>query len=196
MTTPRRHHERAYRTLLMLYPRPFRQEYGDALVHFFRDDIRCRGAARGWRRALSDLLFSVPIQHVEVTLMQRSALRTTSMLGLPVLAAFAAMAFGRLVILTVPLFLLVSVVMYLSSRRSYNEAVAGVSGGWWRVLAAGVVVLVGMGVVATYGPDMPWFPWYLAVLLYLIGWGLIATGVVLGLVRVWRTVRRRPAPSV
>lgn len=193
MSGSRSRHERGYGALLLLYPRAFRRDYGEALIQFFRDDVQARGAARAWGRALADLFVSVPVQHVEVTLMERSPARTVGMLGLPVLAGFAALAFGHFVILTVPLALGASVVMYVSSRRVYNEAVAGVASHWWKVLAAGVAVLLTMGVAATYGPDMDWFPWYLAVLTYLIGWGLIIAGAVLGTVHLWRAARRRPA---
>ncbi len=186
-------HERGYRALIGLYPREFRRSYGDALVQFFRDDVRERGAARGWGRALTDLLVSIPVQQVEVTLMQRSRLRTVAMLALPVLAAFAAIGFGRFVVLLVPLALAGAVAMYLSSRRAYNEAVVGVAGSWWRVMLAGALVLVGMGVAAEYGPDLDWFPWYLAVMTYLTGWGLIVAGAMLGLLRLWRTLRPRHA---
>ena len=187
--------ERVYRRLVRLFPRPFRHEYGDALAQFFRDDVRERGRARGWGRALSDLIVSVPVQHVEVTVRQRTPVRTLAMLAVPVLAGLAAVGLGRFVVLVVPIAFGVSVAMYLSSMRSYNEAVSGASAAWWRVLGAGVLLLAGMGARATYGPDMDWFPWPLAVLLYLVGWALIISGALLGLVHLYRSLRRRPAAT-
>lgn len=195
MNGPLSRHERGYRALLVLYPTEFRREYGDALTQFFGDDVRERGAARGWGRALSDLVVSVPVQHVEVTLMRRTPMRTLGMLGLPVLAAFAAIGFGHFVVLLVPLALGASVVMYLSSRRAYNEAVVGAASAWWRVLLAGVLVQAGIGVADDYGPDLEWWPWYLTIFIWLVGWALLAVGTGLGLLRLWRTLRPRPAPS-
>jgi len=60
-TVPRTHSERVYRALLRLYPRDFRDEFGDAMVEFFRD--RVAGMRRDphlsaldlWRMVLVDL---------------------------------------------------------------------------------------------------------------------------------------------
>lgn len=185
-------HERSYRLLVRFYPGRFRREFGDALVQFFRDDVRTRGATRAWRRALSDLVVSIPVQHVEVAVMHRSS-RTLAMLGLPLIAAAAAMAFGRLVVLTVPLALAFAVGAYLSSRRAYNEKVSDVSARWWRVLGTGVLILAGVLAAGSYGPDFEWFPWFVVVFTWLVGWGFIIVGALLGIVRLGRSLRARPA---
>lgn len=196
MSEPTTLDERVYGALVRLFPRPFGDEHGDALAQFFRDDVRERGRGRGWGRALSDLLVSVPVRHVEVTVSgvrQRTRVRTLWMLGAPVVAGLVAVSLGRFVVLIVPIAFGVSVATYLSSMRSYDEAVAGASGGWWRALGAGVLLLAGMGVRATYGPGMDWFPWPLAVLLYVVACGLVVSGALLGLLHLYRARRRRPA---
>ena len=61
-TTPRTPGERIYRALLRVYPREFRDEFGDAMVEFFRDrSTAARGAGalaalHLWSRVALDLL--------------------------------------------------------------------------------------------------------------------------------------------
>lgn len=66
-TTPRTRGEWIYRTLLRVYPREFRAEFGDAMVEFFRDrNAAARNAGAGsrlrlwWRVALDLLHNAVP----------------------------------------------------------------------------------------------------------------------------------------
>ena len=59
--------ERVYRALLVAYPREFRGEYGDLMVQFFRDRMRCDGrGVRGlivWMQLISDLAVSAFNEH-------------------------------------------------------------------------------------------------------------------------------------
>ena len=48
-TKPQSTDERIYRTLLHLYPRDLREEFGDAMVEFFRDRVARAGRQRGRR---------------------------------------------------------------------------------------------------------------------------------------------------
>jgi hypothetical protein len=191
-------HERSYRALVRLYPRGFRREYGDDIVQLFRDDLHERGALRGWGRALSDLILSVPIQHVEATVAQPSTSRAAQVglaaAGLAVLAVFAV---GRYVVVAVPLTAAIAAaaLLYWRSRLPYREAVTDASSWWWRVVVAGAALLAGIGLAANYGPDFDWFPWHLAAFLFVTAWALMITGVVLGLVRLTRHLRRQPASS-
>jgi putative ABC transport system permease protein len=60
-TTPRTASERVYRALLRVYPRDFRDEFGDAMVEFHRDRLAharregTLGVARVWARVLADV---------------------------------------------------------------------------------------------------------------------------------------------
>jgi hypothetical protein len=56
-------HERTYRALLVVYPRSFRQEYGEDMVQAFRDLLLYSsatdgGTARSWLRTVRDLVTS------------------------------------------------------------------------------------------------------------------------------------------
>jgi len=64
-------HERAYRRLLAVYPRPFRERYEEEMVTLFVDqlrDARESGSgsqtARLWLRSLGDVVSTAPSQHL------------------------------------------------------------------------------------------------------------------------------------
>jgi putative ABC transport system permease protein len=85
--------ERIYRWLLRLYPRDFREEYGEEMSLLFRS--RETNGPKLWLQVVGDLLFHAPKEHWS-TLKQdlRYALRT--LLGQPTFAAtvIAILALG------------------------------------------------------------------------------------------------------
>jgi len=58
-------HERAYRSLVLLYPKGFRSHYRDDLVQHFADLIGRDGARRAWTRTSVDLAVTVPRYRLE-----------------------------------------------------------------------------------------------------------------------------------
>jgi hypothetical protein len=58
---------RLYALLLYLYPKPFRREYGEAMLQLFNDQRRSASGPGGhamlWLKTLRDLLVSVPAAH-------------------------------------------------------------------------------------------------------------------------------------
>ena len=74
-TTPDRslaRHQRVYRTLLLAYPRAFRQVYGADMVQVFGDRLRDgrsrsgrRASIRVWLHTLLDLFATAPIERME-----------------------------------------------------------------------------------------------------------------------------------
>ncbi|HSA55038.1 MAG TPA: ABC transporter permease [Gemmatimonadaceae bacterium] len=71
-TKARDAHERVYRLLLRLHARSFRDEFGDAMVEFFRDRLAAarttggqRALLRLWGRSLGDLLRHAPASRLE-----------------------------------------------------------------------------------------------------------------------------------
>ena len=52
--------ETFYRTLLLLYPKPFRVRFGAEMIRFYRDCYPATGAAMLWGEALKDLFVSAP----------------------------------------------------------------------------------------------------------------------------------------
>jgi predicted permease len=74
--TPVKWSERVYRRLLRLYPRDFRDEYGDEMSLLFRERER-DGHIRLWLQVLGDLIFHAPKEHWSVLKQDvRYALRT------------------------------------------------------------------------------------------------------------------------
>lgn len=75
-----------YRTLLMLYPRDFRDRYTDNLVQTFTDLSGELGARRAWRRVTLDLVVTVPRYRLE-TLMEEERSSTILTVAITVMAA-------------------------------------------------------------------------------------------------------------
>lgn len=61
---------RAYRSLLMLYPRDFRDRYSDDLVQTLTDLSAELGPRRAWRRVTLDLVVTVPRYRMETLMKQ------------------------------------------------------------------------------------------------------------------------------
>lgn len=100
--------ERAYRALLMLYPRAFRREYGGQMLQLFRDvcrdAVRQGGASalmRWWGTALFDLLQTVVAEHRKVwvkmgSITRQSFIQWSGRSFIIAGAFFIAGAFGQL----------------------------------------------------------------------------------------------------
>jgi hypothetical protein len=73
-----------YRSLLRLYPRDFRTDYGDDLVQHFADLVTDRGTRAAWTRTTNDLIITVPRYRLE-SIMSEKASTTTSYLTIGVL---------------------------------------------------------------------------------------------------------------
>jgi len=85
MTAPASH-ERVYRALLRLYPKPFRTRFGDELVQLSGDllrEARERRGGRGdvtatWLRLLLDVALTAPAEHLEQRRVAHSLSRPAS----------------------------------------------------------------------------------------------------------------------
>lgn len=82
-------HRALYRTLLALYPRRFRREYGEAMAQVFADRVRDVGT-RAWLRTVPDLLRTVPNQRIEA-LMQTGSRAPVLILALIFVGAIVTM---------------------------------------------------------------------------------------------------------
>ena len=76
----------AYRHTIRLYPRSFRDEFGDDLVQLFEDQLADEPAVRVVTRTVLDLALSVPHRHLE------SDMRMTRTTVLPLLFFVAALS--------------------------------------------------------------------------------------------------------
>ncbi len=77
---------RAYRGLLVLYPRDFRDRYGDDLVQTLADLTRDLGPRSAWRRVALDLIVTAPRYRME-TLMEEERTSNAMTVGITVMAA-------------------------------------------------------------------------------------------------------------
>ena len=87
--------ERAFRVLMRLYPRSFRDQFGDDMIEFFRarrDEQRHRHGVRGltrlWAHLVVDIAVNAPLQHARaITALRAIAMRPTSAGDVPWAAA-------------------------------------------------------------------------------------------------------------
>lgn len=140
-------HRRVFRTLLLVYPRAFRQLYGADMVQVFGDRLaetrRRRKRTSGlWIRTFIDLVKTAPVQRLEVPMSREAAyvvmfvlalvtLVTGMALGLPVPVALIALA----VLVSTGIVLLATGAF--GKERARNAAPGGRVGlgQWWLVPA-------------------------------------------------------------
>ena len=70
--------ERLYSLLLQLYPRAFRERYGEEMARVFRDRLRDEPSARLWIDVLSDAAMSIPRQYLVQAPSDISTVRRTA----------------------------------------------------------------------------------------------------------------------
>lgn len=113
-------HVRVYRMLIVLYPRPFRNEYASDLVQAFTDLARQRGVVSTWARTCIDLAVTIPRYHMELLMHRPASSSTLTAVAFVVgLAGFAGLALGPVVAL--PL-LAGAAVLVLSQRTALAQS--------------------------------------------------------------------------
>ena len=185
---------RVYGALLWLYPRQFREEYRDDMVLLVRDQCREESPWRVLIRSAVDLAITIPRQHLEAH-MRRTP---TSIVPLGYLALSLAgiglMIVGgsslAAVVIGFAVAVLAATLAVVAWRRSAPASEpATVTASWWKFVIAGPVlfalVILGSGI----GIDA----WFLGILAVLSGVVSMATGVVLGVVRLGHRIRSNPA---
>src|SRR2546421_1351272 len=97
---------RAYRFLLLTYPRTFRAEYGPHMIQVFRDSYRTElrtheaaGVFRLWLRTLPDLVQSAAKEHLETerSIMKNLRRELIAVIGCLAIIVFAfwLLSYGR-----------------------------------------------------------------------------------------------------
>jgi hypothetical protein len=184
---------RAYGAATRLYPRRFRDAYGDDMVSLFRDQCRDEPAWRVVARAAVDLAITVPTQHLEAT-MRRSPNPLVPLIYLAVALAGLLLAVvggsnATTAIVGLAITLGAGTIGVIAWRRATPVHEPSLTGHWWQFLLAGpclvaiVIVAAGLGVEA----------WSLGVATVLAGFVVTAIGVALGLSHFYRhRIRRIP----
>lgn len=165
---------RGYRLLLRAYPRSFRDEYGDDMVALLAHQLRDENIARVVARTAVDLATTIPARHLEARMNRPS---TTVLV-----TTFVVVGAG-LAILGGPIGLAAAVVLFALAAVTWRRArpvVAVDDGRWWKLLLAGVALLVSFIVGTTIIGELPDGGWYVAMASLLTSLALIGAGVVLG----------------
>jgi hypothetical protein len=138
--------ERAYRALMLLYPRAFRRDYGDQMLQLYRDERRDRTTS--WARLTGDIVASAPVQYKETfrTMSTQGKLVTSALVLVVAIAAFLAV--GGAVFALVLLALLASILARLLRERNAQLS----NGYWWKLTVSGI----GVFAVATLFFGGPW----------------------------------------
>ena len=177
---------RAYRLLLHAYPRSFRREYGDDMVALLRHQLRDENVARVAARTAVDLAITVPARHLEIRMNRTST--TALVITFVTVGAALAVVGGPIGLVAAVALLALAVVTWRRGR----PVVATADGRWWKLLVAGVALLGTLIAVTTATGEVPSGWWEVTMAAGLISFGLIAAGLVLGLVAL---AGRRTAPT-
>jgi hypothetical protein len=110
-----------YRSLVRLYPRAFRHEYGEDLVAHYGDLVADRGAGAARARTALDLAITIPRYHLEHVMTEQ---HSTTVLGL-VIGLFAAGGLASLMTGVGPPSLIlfaVAIVLAVTQRSTLSRA--------------------------------------------------------------------------
>ncbi len=113
---------RAYRSLLVLYPRDFRDRYSDDLVQTLTDLSAELGPRRAWRRVTLDLVVTVPRYRMETLMKEEHSstvltVATTGMACAGIISLFIGLYLG---VLLVPLAAVVAITQRGRLARSMD----------------------------------------------------------------------------
>ena len=109
-----------YHTLVRVYPKAFRDAYGDDLVQHFDGLVTDRGIGAAWRRTALDLAVTVPRYRLETIMNERHSATTISVaVGLLAAAGVASVLVG---LYPGALLLVVAVVLAIGQRSAIAHA--------------------------------------------------------------------------
>lgn len=178
----------AYRHLVRLYPKAFRDEFADDLVALFEDQRADDGALRTWSRTARDLLVSIPTQHLEVIVRRpspRAVAAAVTVAGVAIL--LVGVVLGSVVS---PLLLAVGASVAVGGAVAWQQhrdvAAPTLADSWWKVLLAGPALLATTIVLHGVWPrsldldaDLAWLLTFSSVMLSI---ALVVCGAMLGAV--------------
>ncbi|MEY2403680.1 MAG: hypothetical protein QOD38_1231 [Acidimicrobiaceae bacterium] len=174
-----------YRHAMHLYPRGFREEYGDDLVVLLSEQLRDEPAWRVTARTVVDLALTVPTRHLEATMHRSMTPFVPPFFGALALSSLiVGLVVGRPIVLLACLAIagLAGGLGLAAHRRARPVAApATASAQWWKVLVSGVGLMAALIVVTTATGELPDNGWFVAMITGLTAIVLMSTGVVLGI---------------
>ncbi len=110
-----------YRSLVRLYPRDFRRQYGDDLVQHFADLVTDRGVGKAWTRTGLDLVVTIPRYRLERIMTEQQSATTlnvviTVLAGAGVLSVLTGFYAGAVL-------LVLAVVVGVAKRSTLARAI-------------------------------------------------------------------------
>jgi hypothetical protein len=182
---------RAYRALVALYPREFRDEYGADMVQLARDTCRDEPQWRVACRVLVDLAISIPTQHLEAHMHRSPSLLIpliyTAVSGAGIVLAFTTGTNAALLVVGLVVAAIAGTLAVVSLRRAAPVGGSVQTSHWWKFAIAGPVIIGGVIVAAALGVDA----WFVGMFFVFVALILTGVGLLLGLARL--TARRPPA---
>jgi hypothetical protein len=174
---------RIYGSLLVLYPRGFRDAYGPDMVQLFEDQCRDEPTWRVCARSFLDLAITVPAQHLEFH-MHLSPASVVSTIYLTIaFAGVAVAAVGGTNRMSLVMGLVIAVgagfVGILARRGAAPTGRGSVRARWWKFLVAGPVLIGAVILAAGLGVEA----WFLGIATVLMAIALFMTGLVLAVAR-------------
>ena len=169
-----------YGGLLRLYPRDFREEYGEDMQQLLTLQLRDEAAARVWLRTLLDVALTVPPLRLEAHMSARTSAPVVYGAATVASLTFAAVAGSAVGVSVVGLagVLLFGSLATLSWRRAKTLGDGShAAAHWWKYLGLGAVGLAACVVAANVGPEDG--PWLVFMGAFLTSIALIATGLIL-----------------
>lgn len=195
-----------YRALTALYPRSFRDDYGEDLAVLFSHQISDEPPLGVWTRTIRDLAVTVPAHHLEA---QMHRPPTPVLVGICSVTTATATALAVVLGTSAPslsiVFLMVALVagavgVWAWKAQQPVHDVASLDALWWKFLIAGISL-----VAATFaGMAIPWpdsidlgdNAYWLIVISMMTGFVLGAFGLVLGVAALIRHHHQgQPAPG-
>lgn len=176
-----------YGGLLRLYPRAFRDEYGEDMALLLRHQLRDESAARVWARTLLDLAITVPTLRLEAHMSARTSAPvayTAAAVASLVVAVVAGTSIGVSVV-GVGGVLLFGGLALISWRRAQTlGSVGGASA--WKLVAVGGGGLTGTVVLVNVNGELSSGWWAVFMVALLTSITLTAVGLALAITHVSR----------
>jgi len=148
---------RVYGTLVGLYPREFRDDYGADMVQLVRDQFSDEPAWRVCGRAAIDLAITIPTQQMEAR-MNRAPSHFVPLIYTAAAAAgalFAIVGGTNVTMLVIGACIAVAcgTMAGIAWRRSGPLHATTANNGWWKFVIAGPCIIAGVIVAAGLGVE-------------------------------------------
>jgi VanZ family protein len=157
--------ERFYKILLNLYPREFREQYGEEMTQVFQENLASEGSSfKLWIQTFADVFSSASREHVQgdrMSLLNKLAGISSVVIGVWQVVFFVqvlrndlpTVASGIEVALHSLLFVLVFSGLLACPVKQRNQV-------WWLTISS-LVVILPLILTATFGPKIPVLEWVL-----------------------------------